>query len=101
MKTSRLLRKAANEYLWDGTYSRPGGVSEFSCIAISLAECGGDENRYSNSSPARLWVEETFSIPAYTAFEEFGRITDAQGARYAWLMFASMYAAELEARGEL
>jgi hypothetical protein len=101
MKISEILWKAANEHLSDRQTS-PGEV--FICHAVKRADC----RRYdaANDFLMRLGMIgngggfERWRGPEIPGKRQID-LDVQQQIRYAWLMFASMYAAELEARGEL
>lgn len=102
-RISEILWRAANEHLWDGCGSAFDTDSwKFSCDAIS----GGVGHTGVDSTRALNFIAE-LGCPrdSHHAFDEFEDDEEAgpesQGARYAWLMFASMVAAEMEEAGEL
>lgn len=105
-RISEILWKAANEHLWDGLAFEPdwptGGGEMFSCCAASNAETAAGAP-YVYGYGAREFLESLMC----SAVERNGGFLDSlpqaeqQQVRYAWLMFASMVAAEMEARGEL
>jgi hypothetical protein len=91
VKLSEIFWLAANEYL--------GGYEGFSCFAatnaaydaaITLREQMGLVDRAQDFLVA-LGVDNNSA----REFDEFTWGPERQGARYAWLMFASMYAEEL------
>lgn len=92
MKISEVLWVAANEYLWNGVdiYHRK---DEFSCLAVGAAD--GLFWDYKNSEAVKFLKSLGCPIGALGSFKNFKYGTERQGARYAWLMFASMYAEEL------
>ncbi len=98
MKVSEVLWKAANEELWDGEdrgwEDNPYDL-EYSCYAIKAVAYGV------NTPVMDFIVELGVNSDSVRVFNEFEEGEARQGARYAWLMFASMYAEELEAKGEL
>lgn len=94
-----LLWRAANKHLnataklWHGNGN--GGGEFYTCDAIGRAAwvAGGPEKE------ARALVDElgldAYKQRQFSAFNEFRPGPECQGARYAWLMFASLYAQEL------
>lgn len=98
-RISEILWDAANLWLSDGSESLE--FSEFhayTCYAVIAAE---DES-YPDKSNACVFLKRLgCDCGSGRQFDEFSFGEQRQGARYAWLMFASMYAEELEARGEL
>ena len=90
MKISEVLWIAANDWLADGLSDE--GLTYFSCCAV-------DEAAYVDPFLGTVARKFLRSLGANTRsnseFSEFQVLEDRQGARYAWLMFASMYAEEL------
>jgi hypothetical protein len=104
VKISEILWKAANEHLNASGISRREQCWGFCCQAV-VAAMGepwwvgtASRNDYPEM-PAIVFLQE-LGMPLQRAFDHVD-LMDEQQVRYAWLMFASMYAAELEARGEL
>ena len=93
-KIAKLLRRAANQHLWDGTESslalRPG-VDSFSCAAVMLAvyacpDYPGPVIGFLRELGVRTW--------ATCEFSEFKPGAARQGARFLWLHFAALVAEE-------
>jgi len=97
MKLSELLWIAANKYLaenkWE--YSKHPHKCSHSCNAVWGASKCDVEYRKATAFLRSLGCPVA-SLTAFYRFEtEAGDITpESQGARYAWLMFASMVAEE-------
>jgi hypothetical protein len=88
---SDILWRAANEYL-STTGNIVGNLSPYSCDAIDDA-VGWSHSR----SKGTLSFVRSLGVNTRSSeqFLEFKQGVERQGARYAWLMFASMYAKEL------
>lgn len=85
---AELLRKAANEHLWDGAGELPPGVDALSCFAVILAE-GADTGLY----VATLAFLSRLGVNAWDReFAEFEIGAERQGARFLWLHFAALVA---------
>lgn len=93
MKISEILWRAANEHLWDG-YGDDLDAIIYSCDAVDKAATGRVVGSYRCGACAFL-RELGCTSDAMYLFNEFKSGPKRQGARYAWLMFASMYAEEL------
>lgn len=87
MKISEILRKAANEHLWDRT-GRLGEKEIYSCDAIA---CVG-----ANSWEAIRFCQ-SLGLNSYSlsAFNEFESGPKRQGARFLWLHFAALVAEDM------
>lgn len=98
MKLSDVLWNAANEFLWDGAgsvFAPVGGINIYSCCAAQEACYGTDASvdeveQFLKSLGCPIGSERAFSRSYYKSVSGI-----FQGHRYAWLMFASMYAEEL------
>lgn len=90
MKLSTRLRKAANEKLWDG-YGSCIGREIYSCIAVDEVRGPGAHDVVAATFLADMGVH----INGLNEFKEFRLGPERQSVRYAWLMFAAMYAEEL------
>lgn len=103
MKISEILWKAANEQLWDGSNmrvygnefdaSRNANKRRFSCDAFNshyMTEISLCEMRKVKEYLAEFGLD----CESMQAFHEFDSGEERQGARYSWLMFASMIAEE-------
>jgi len=104
-RISEVLWKAANECLSDGISDFYG--SEYSCLAVenelmARGDCMSF-TEFQRSPVAGFLRSLGCPIGSMHAFSRraFPSSIARQGARYAWLMFASLYAEELEAKGEL
>lgn len=99
---AELLWRAANEHLSDTAKhwedARPSnGEDLYTCDAIGSASAASWRDHV--EAMARELVDElglsAYKDDQFSAFDEFDAGPVRQGARYAWLMFASMYAQEL------
>lgn len=106
MRISEILWKAANEHLMPyGDSDTTRNDSPYSCDAVFIVgdDYGGAEGLlWEMGCPGGLFAFAEFEEGSIGLSSGRERATeDSQGARYAWLMFASMYAEELEAAGKL
>jgi hypothetical protein len=94
MKISEILWKAANEHLWVAGDAMDERTEEFSCHAIARALHKNWRRHRQENHPAMRFVRQLGCDPDASGWSQ-AIDRDPQGARYAWLMFASMYAEEL------
>lgn len=107
MRISEILRKAANEFLsTDGT--EPCGPVALNTVRgpwVHTCDAARSAGWHSGGNWAQnnRMVDFLRSLGCGGSAQEFDDVhpRERQQARYAWLMFASMYAAELESKGEL
>jgi len=110
MKLSTLLRKAANNHLWDGD-EEDHEKEYYSCIAVeeaiyTVVNVNGrwsDNVAWNKVYRQRAQLKNRASsflkelgcpIDASCTFNNFRKIKEKQAARYSWLMFAAQIAKE-------
>src|SRR3990172_5580431 len=99
MKPSQIMRKAANEFLWDGRAKRRKGNAEYSCWAIALAE--GGAQHFFDSPGAKIAIEAGASTNIIiNAFWIGGGNFDKLSSQAARYMFLHMLALALEEEGQ-
>jgi hypothetical protein len=98
MKTSELLRRAANEHLWEGegVYQFYTEKKQFSCDSVNQAYRTATRNKWATTpSHVKAFLKELgVNLNGFHEFDEFPHGPACQGARYAWLMFAADIADE-------
>lgn len=88
---AKLLRKAANQHLWDGDWSKPSfGNEQFSCCAVEIASIGLPYQTFFDALGhlRRLGVR----TESEGEFSEIAGYEARQGARFLWLHFAALVA---------
>lgn len=95
-----ILRKAADEFLWDGRKSDPFCESscEFSCNSIedcidSMTDIKNKKG-FTKKLIQKGLREMGLSVLSAKQFNEFSNIEERQAARYNWLYFAALIAEE-------
>lgn len=92
---AKILRLAADEHLWDGTFPRQD-LPEYSCNAVDSVDHPDHEVVY-DPKTFLLYLGLTrseFGGGDARAFSEFVRGEERQSVRYAWLHFAADIADE-------
>lgn len=85
MKTSEILRLAADKYLSDGTLVHQGAMYSCNAVIFACKQNGLDAVPY-------LAFIHSLGCPYWSGFECSG---ETQGARFLWLDFAALVAEDM------
>ena len=92
-KMARILRDAANHYLWDGENYAPDDQSAMSCLAV--VDAAGDYEEFDWPKISNYLEEFGLNPDGTHEFCEFASGEERQGARFLWLHFAALVSEEL------